>query len=53
MLYRTNVLALVGSGKNLAFPRSKVLLWDEETHKTFGEINFKSDVKKVHFRSDK
>jgi len=29
MLYRTNILAIVGTGKNQKFPINKVCLWDD------------------------
>lgn len=53
MLYRTNILALVGGGKNPKFSLNKVLLWDDHQTKSIGEMNFRTDVKSVHLRSTK
>lgn len=53
MLYRTNILALIGGGKKPKYPMNKVILWDDHQAKTIGEMTFRSDVKSVHLRSNK
>ena len=53
MLYRTNIIALVGGGDNPKFPPNKVMLWDDSLMKCIGELNFKSDVRGVRLRKDK
>ncbi|OLY81614.1 WD repeat domain phosphoinositide-interacting protein 3 [Smittium mucronatum] len=52
MLYRSNLLALVGGGKNPAFPQNKVMLWDDSTQKVTSELEFRANVCKVLLRKD-
>lgn len=53
MLYRTNIIALVGGGESPKFPPNKVMLWDDSQMKCIGELNFKSEVRGVRLRKDK
>lgn len=53
MLYRTNIIALVGAGNNPKYPKEKVMLWDDSLMKCIGELNFKSEVRGVRLRKDK
>ena len=53
MLYRCNILALVGGGDSPKFPPSKVMLWDDHQHKCIAELSFRSDVKGLRLKSDK
>lgn len=53
MLYRTNIIALVGSGENTSFPKEKLILWDDIAHRPFSELSFKSDVLNVKLRKDR
>ena len=53
LLYRTNIIALVGGGEKPKWPTNKVMIWDDSAMKVIGEFNFKTEVKAVKLRKDK
>jgi WD repeat-containing protein 45 len=53
MLFRSNILALVGGGQRPKFPTNKVFLWDDMAFKCIGELSFKTQVRAVRLTKDK
>lgn len=53
MLFRCNIVAIVGDGTNFKFPTNKVILWDDHTMKIVGELSFRSDIKAIKIRRDR
>lgn len=42
MLYRSNIIAIVGGGSSPKYNPNKVMLWDDNQGKCIGELKFKS-----------
>ena len=53
MLFRCNIIALVGAGVTPKYPVFKVMLWDDHQLKMLGELSFKSAVLAVRMRKEK
>ena len=53
MLYRTNILALVGSDNNMNHKKSKLIIWDDNKKKALSELKFNQNIMNVKLRKDK
>jgi len=53
MLFRCNILALIGGGEHPAFSKDKLILWEDSQQIPIGELAFKSEIKAVKLRKEK
>ena len=53
MLKKTNILGLVGGGKNPRFPLNNLIIWDDHQGRIISQIRFNKDVLNVRLRAEK
>lgn len=53
MLFRSNILALVGDGRDAHFPTSQVVLWDDRRNQPLAEVAFRHPVRAVKLQRQK
>ena len=52
MLFRSNIFAIVGGGKNPKYPRNTLMIWDDFQSKCIAELEFRTAVTGVRLRRD-
>ena len=52
MVYKTNMMVLVGGGDSPKWATNKVMVWDDLQQKIIGELSFSTVIKSVKISHD-
>ena len=52
MLYRQNIMALVGGGTNPKWPKNTVVLWDDLEASKFEELHHNQEVEGIRMHTE-
>src|SRR3546814_14795179 len=52
ILFRSNILALIGGGAKPRFPKNKLVIWDDFQTLCIADLEFRPEVKCVRLRRD-
>ena len=52
MVYKTNIVALVGGGDSPKWPTNKLMLWEDLKQKVIGELSFNAQIKSVKINEE-
>ena len=53
ILEKTNIIAFVGNSNNQLFPKSKLIIWDDNIQKPVCDLQFPSDILGFHIYRDR
>lgn len=53
MLFRSSILAIVGTGMNSRYPKDAVTVYDDQSGRTIGEVHFRTPVLNAHMTREK
>lgn len=53
MLFRSSILAIVGTGVNSRYPKDAVTVYDDQSGRTIGEVNFRTPVLNTYMTREK
>jgi hypothetical protein len=53
MLYKSNIVALVGGGKYPRYARNKVIIWDDNQSRVIADLSFNTYVKSLKLKKEK
>lgn len=52
LIYRSNIVGIVGGGNNPRYPNNKVIMWDDYRKSLYGELSFRSQVKALRLKKE-
>lgn len=52
MLYNSNIIVYVGTGKCDKMPKNKLFIWDESKQKSIGNLTFNCNILNIKLKND-